>query len=80
MHCNGVPIKKNNKVCTYDPCLNSWKCGRLHHSQLFTSFPCGEIIHPCPVEFRSNMACALGNEMLIEVMCVISKEKLYEPI
>lgn len=80
MHSTGVPIKKNNKVCKYDPCLNSGKYGRLHCSQLFTSFPCGAIIHLCPVEFRSSMACALGNEMLIEVMCVISKEKLYEPI
>ena len=77
MHSNGVPIKKNNKVCKYGPCLCSGKYGRMRCSQLFPSFPCGPIIRPCPVEPRSSMACALGDEMLMEVMCHFQGKALW---
>lgn len=63
MHSNGVTIKKNNKVCKYDPCLNPSKYGSLHCSQLSTSFPGGVTIPLRFIEFGSSLA------VLIEEMC-----------
>lgn len=79
MHCNGVTIKKNHQICKCDLWVNSGKYGRLHCSQLL-HFLTGQLYIPCPFEFQSSVACALGNEMLIEVMWATFKEKLYEPV
>lgn len=46
MHSTGVVIRKNNKVCKCDPCLNLSKHSRLHCSQLRPSFPRGVTRHP----------------------------------
>lgn len=70
--------KKNHKVCTHGPCVNSSKCGSSHGSQLHISFPPGAILQPCPAEFRSGTAYAPGRDILIKGMCVIFTEKLYK--